>query len=81
MLAAPIALVFIGTIILLQQIGTNQASIISVQAKPDQTKFCQQFQNDDGTEGERCIYKSMGECRQENVKGENQDHIDCHKRD
>ena len=54
-------------------------SIIMVDAKPDNTKFCQEFSNDDGTTGDRCIYKSMGECKQQNEKIEQQDHIRCHK--
>jgi hypothetical protein len=85
-------LLFVGTIMLVQQNATNNQTSQNqtnssgtgytynnaAQAKPDQTKFCEQFQNDDGTTGERCEWKSKGECKKETKEG--MDHIDCHKR-
>jgi hypothetical protein len=38
-----------------------------IQAKPDQTKFCAEFNNDDGTTGESCQYKSKGECKKGSI--------------
>lgn len=43
------------------------ATMTPVDAKPDQTKFCAEFNNDDGTIGESCEYKSKGECKKGSI--------------
>lgn len=81
---AVVALVFVGTIMLVQQQNaTNQTSPgynYSAQAKPDNTKFCAEFNNDDGTTGESCEYKSKGECKKGSIAA-GDDFIECKKRD
>lgn len=70
-LIALAALIAIGTIMLVQQNATNQtgmnATNYTAQAKPDQTKFCADFNNDDGTTGQSCQYKSKGECKKGSI--------------
>lgn len=66
-LIALAALIAIGTIMLVQQNATNQTGNYTAQAKPDQTKFCADFNNDDGTVGQSCEYKSKGECKKGSI--------------
>lgn len=69
---ALVALFAVGTMTLVQQNATNQTSPgynYSAQAKPDQTKFCADFNNDDGTIGHSCTYKSKGECKKGSIAG------------
>lgn len=79
---ASVALVFVGTIMLVQQNATNQSSTsnYTAQAKPDDTKFCAEFNNDDGTTGESCEYKSKGECKKGSIAA-GDDFRECKKRD
>jgi hypothetical protein len=87
-------IVAMGSIVMVQQNATNQTgnqtnstSISSgiypsqdAQAKPDQTKFCADFQNDDGTTGTSCEYKSQGECKKGSI-ATGDEGLGCHKRD
>ena len=60
--------VAVGTIVFVQQNATNPTSgNYTAQAKPDQTKFCAEFNNDDGTTGESCEYKSKGDCKKGSI--------------
>lgn len=83
----------IGTIVFVQGNATNQTNSTSpasssgpiygsqdAQAAPDQTKFCADFNNDDGTVGTSCEYKSQGECKKGSIAA-GDDFRDCHKRD
>lgn len=84
-------IVAMGTIVMVQQNATNQtgnqtsnsSSIYGSQdaaAKPDQTKFCDVFNNDDGTQGRDCTHKSMGECKKSD-RASGQDFAGCEKRE
>lgn len=76
-------LVFAGTIMLVQQNATNQTSPgynYSAQAEPDNTKFCDTFQNDDGSTGEDCQWKSKGECKKSD-RAQGDEFTGCKKRD
>jgi hypothetical protein len=85
-LIALAALIAVGTIMLVQQQqqqnATNQTGSYnySAQAKPDDTKFCAEFNNDDGTTGESCEYKSKGECKKGSIAA-GDDFRECKKRD
>jgi hypothetical protein len=70
----------VGTIVFVQQNATNQTSTYNytAQAKPDQTKFCADFNNDDGTIGTSCEYKSQGECKKGSIAA-GDDFRECHK--
>lgn len=73
----------VGTIVFVQQQNaTNQTSSYnySAQAKPDDTKFCADFSNDDGTTGTSCEYKSQGECKKGSI-ATGDEGLGCHKRD
>lgn len=72
----------VGTIVFVQQNATNQTSSYnySAQAKPDDTKFCADFSNDDGTTGTSCEYKSQGECKKGSI-ATGDEGLGCHKRD
>jgi hypothetical protein len=72
----------VGTIVFVQQNATNQTSTYNytAQAKPDQTKFCADFTNDDGTTGTSCEYKSQGECKKGSIAA-GDEFAGCHKRD
>lgn len=75
--------IFVGTIMFVQQNATNQTNMTSnytAQAKPDQTKFCDTFQNDDGSIGEDCQWKSKGECKKSD-RAQGDEFTGCKKRD
>jgi len=70
-----------GTIIQIQSNATNSTSNSStLYGKPDQTKFCAEFNNDDGTTGESCEFKSKGECKKGSIAA-GDDFRECTKND
>lgn len=82
-LIALAALIAVGTIMLVQQNATNQTGgsyNYSANAKPDNTKFCADFNNDDGTTGQSCEFKSKGECKKGSIAS-GDDFRGCSKRD
>lgn len=70
----------VGTIVFVQQNATNQTGNYTAQAKPDESKFCADFTNDDGTIGTSCEYKSQGECKKGSIAA-GDEFAGCHKRD
>ena len=72
-------LAFALAMLLVQQNATNQTNS-TVQGKPDDTKFCAEFNNDDGSTGESCEYKSKGECKKGSIAA-GDDFRECKKRD